>query len=88
MFAPIVSEIFHFVTILLNKLSCSPILIQDNYNRIAFISTEHSFILFFFLESFYDTLTKIRESTGVKRALVVGCGLQAFQQLSAINTVM
>ena len=61
---------------------------DSRYNRITFISTEHSFILFSSLESFYDTLTKIRESTGVKRALVVGCGLQAFQQLSAINTVM
>eukprot|EP00111_Clytia_hemisphaerica_P022517 TCONS_00066211-protein len=39
-------------------------------------------------DSFMDTLKKVGQSTGVKRALLVGCGLQAFQQLSAINTVM
>jgi len=39
-------------------------------------------------ESPLRTLTKILRTARTRRALVLGCGLQLFQQLSAINTVM
>jgi len=35
-----------------------------------------------------SSLKKILTNRGTRRALIVGCGLQMFQQLSAINTVM
>jgi hypothetical protein len=42
----------------------------------------------FLLIAFWDNIKDIARKPHIRRAVIVGCGLQAIQQLSGINTVM
>lgn len=39
-------------------------------------------------ENVFKTFVRVLKTTHTRRAVVVGCGLQAIQQLCGINTVM
>ena len=70
--------------------TCQRCLRHTRLKRSSFnvVSRHKHVCLFVFFAADEGDLCRVFSDVGVRRALVVGCGLQMFQQLSGINTVM
>lgn len=80
---------FHLVYISLIDFSYAKIQINKVFEAIIIISASKSLVKcypYVFTGKFI--LLRILRHAPTRRALLVGCGLQMFQQLAAINTVM